>query len=103
MIPRPPRSTRPDTLLPYTALFRSGLRVAPPRRPCLPAVRHASRRLGRHRRPLGAAGAVARHETPAGFRVTHVLGARREKFAPADRLYGIGTGISSVAVPSTTD
>src|SRR3546814_5945851 len=23
MIPRPPRSTRPDTLLPYTALFRS--------------------------------------------------------------------------------
>src|SRR3546814_8586782 len=24
MIPRPPRSTRPDTLFPYTTLFRSG-------------------------------------------------------------------------------
>src|SRR3546814_11528126 len=27
MIRRPPRSTRPDTLFPYTTLFRSGLRV----------------------------------------------------------------------------
>src|SRR3546814_9396046 len=30
MIRRPPRSTRPDTLFPYTTLFRSGPR--PPRR-----------------------------------------------------------------------
>src|SRR3546814_20536772 len=29
MIPRPPRSTRADTLFPYTTLFRSG-RTAPP-------------------------------------------------------------------------
>src|SRR3546814_20301558 len=28
MIRRPPRSTRTDTLFPYTTLFRSGLRVA---------------------------------------------------------------------------
>src|SRR3546814_9428473 len=27
MIPRPPRSTRTDTLFPYTTLFRSGVRV----------------------------------------------------------------------------
>src|SRR3546814_7244534 len=27
MIRRPPRSTRTDTLLPYTTLFRSGLRI----------------------------------------------------------------------------
>src|SRR3546814_15061575 len=27
MIPRPPRSTRTDTLVPYTPLFRSGLAV----------------------------------------------------------------------------
>src|SRR3546814_5477662 len=29
MIRRPPRSTRTDTLFPYTTLFRSGLRCAP--------------------------------------------------------------------------
>src|SRR3546814_20046628 len=30
MIRRPPRSTRTDTLFPYTTLFRSHLRTAPP-------------------------------------------------------------------------
>src|SRR3546814_3237497 len=30
MIRRPPRSTRTDTLLPYTTLFRSPMRPAPP-------------------------------------------------------------------------
>src|SRR3546814_6757029 len=29
MIRRPPRSTRTDTLFPYTTLFRSGLGIAP--------------------------------------------------------------------------
>src|SRR3546814_16189696 len=35
MIRRPPRSTRTDTLFPYTTLFRSGHRPAahPPRKP----------------------------------------------------------------------
>src|SRR3546814_9626972 len=33
MIRRPPRSTRTDTLLPYTTLFRSPDRRPPPRRP----------------------------------------------------------------------
>src|SRR3546814_8582536 len=31
MIRRPPRSTRTDTLFPYTTLFRSPVDVAPPR------------------------------------------------------------------------
>src|SRR3546814_11423983 len=68
---RPPRSTRPDTLFPYTTLFRSPIRTRPgktrhkrdpgdeshePDRP--PRIRHAL--------PLGApaqgpAGPVARH------------------------------------------
>src|SRR3546814_16656667 len=29
MIRRPPRSTRTDTLFPYTTLFRSGLKIIP--------------------------------------------------------------------------
>src|SRR3546814_1570121 len=29
MIPRPPRTTRTDTLFPYTTLFRSGVPVEP--------------------------------------------------------------------------
>src|SRR3546814_9467808 len=49
MIRRPPRSTRTDTLFPYTTLFRSALR-APARGPS-PAPRSAGIR-GR-RRPLG--------------------------------------------------
>src|SRR3546814_13275333 len=31
MMRRPPRSTRTDTLFPYTTLFRSGLSARPPR------------------------------------------------------------------------
>src|SRR3546814_16701467 len=30
MLPRPPRSTRTDTLFPYTTLFRSELKLTPP-------------------------------------------------------------------------
>src|SRR3546814_6439715 len=40
MIRRPPRSTRTDTLFPYTTLFRSARRIAPSR---LPALRQAHR------------------------------------------------------------
>src|SRR3546814_7160866 len=54
MIRRPPRSTRTDTLFPYTTLFRSAL-------PAWPAV------LGRHRHRRGAGAAAHRraHATPA--------------------------------------
>src|SRR3546814_17100912 len=47
MIRRPPRSTRTDTLFPYTTLFRSAptkrgaLRARPP---CRPPARHPDRR-----------------------------------------------------------
>src|SRR3546814_19031376 len=34
MLPRPPRSTRPDTLFPYTARFRSHLARLVKQRPC---------------------------------------------------------------------
>src|SRR3546814_5101326 len=43
MIRRPPRSTRPDTLFPYTTLFRS-YRTLPARRESLPAGAPAKRR-----------------------------------------------------------
>src|SRR3546814_2674431 len=50
MIRRPPRSTRTDTLFPYTTLFRSGRNL-----PVRPArlSRRLPRRLGRH--PQGPA------------------------------------------------
>src|SRR3546814_17965854 len=48
MIRRPPRSTRTDTLFPYTTLFRSGARAgAPP-----PAARDLGGYRARHRRRL---------------------------------------------------
>src|SRR3546814_4472225 len=37
MLRRPPRSTRTDTLFPYTTLFRSCFRPSRPRRPALQA------------------------------------------------------------------
>src|SRR3546814_3679270 len=50
MIRRPPRSTRTDTLFPYTTLFRSGVRPAVETR----AGGHRRRLLG-HLRRTGAA------------------------------------------------
>src|SRR3546814_3046850 len=46
MIRRPPRSTRTDTLFPYTTLFRSDIEVERPRAPAL-ADAAAERRLDR--------------------------------------------------------
>src|SRR3546814_14152193 len=42
MIRRPPRSTRTDTLFPYTTLFRAGSRAPPPARCRHPAAPAAS-------------------------------------------------------------
>src|SRR3546814_1021542 len=47
MIRRPPRSTRTDTLFPYTTLFRS------PDSVCTPAVYHACQAYGTAPSPLG--------------------------------------------------
>src|SRR3546814_17949213 len=64
MIRRPPKSTRTDTLLPYTTLFRSDRRSAN-REPCGPGCAHRrldgrayasriERDAGRERGPRGA-------------------------------------------------
>src|SRR3546814_3925700 len=50
MIPRPPRSTRPDTLFPYPTLFRSRQRLE------RPLVRHLGARF--HVAPVPAIGRV---------------------------------------------
>src|SRR3546814_1596576 len=63
MIRRPPRSTRTDTLFPYTTLFRSGvLHIRAHRRRCRPAA------------PAGAAGPGG-----AGRPRTPLAGARSEE------------------------
>src|SRR3546814_1646156 len=51
MLRRPPRSTRTDTLLPYTTLFRS--QIPAPLRPC------GARRMGGHTRPQRGRRAVS--------------------------------------------
>src|SRR3546814_8212847 len=51
MIRRPPRSTRTDTLFPYTTLFRSSTRRLPGRRGLLPPSRAVS--LGWSGEPVG--------------------------------------------------
>src|SRR3546814_9535738 len=52
MIPRPPRSTRTDTLFPYTTLFRSGARL--PRRIGPSFLPRPRRALHRQRPRVGA-------------------------------------------------
>src|SRR3546814_8966552 len=52
MIRRPPRSTRTDTLFPYTTLFRS--RASPPRSPPPPAPVHRGRGGTRSHRSASA-------------------------------------------------
>src|SRR3546814_13773293 len=67
MIRRPPRSTRTDTLIPYTTLFRSGRR-RPGRRPASSRrARSASPVRGESRRPAGnrRAGRPVLLESPA--------------------------------------
>src|SRR3546814_4013358 len=61
MIRRPPRSTRTDTLFPYTTLFRSG--------PQNPAERDpVGDHLQRADHPAAGAAGVERREIPAGRR-----------------------------------
>src|SRR3546814_1009761 len=46
MIRRPPRSTRTDTLFPYTTLFRSHISVQKERTPLTEALLHAGAAMG---------------------------------------------------------
>src|SRR3546814_5697828 len=58
MIRRPPRSTRTDTLFPYTTLFRSAVRP----RACRRRRRRRAARGGAEERAGGVPGVAARHE-----------------------------------------
>src|SRR3546814_13029037 len=69
MLRRPPRSTRTDTLFPYTTLFRSPPRVAAPRR--------ASRTPRTHPSPPARPTAPALHPHPC--RIPRKNVARRHK------------------------
>src|SRR3546814_2897669 len=63
MIRRPPRSTRTDTLVPYTTLFRSALLVAAGEARAIPRerpLRRTARGERSRRAPAGAGRAVAR-------------------------------------------
>src|SRR3546814_4675354 len=60
MLRRPPRSTRPDTLFPYTALFRSG--AASSARPQRPITRDRVPRYSAFHAPLGMNG-VGKHQS----------------------------------------
>src|SRR3546814_12977816 len=57
MIRRPPKSTRTDTLLPYTTLCRSdrGDEMLARRADIVRAIAHAQRGLGRHDHPVAPA------------------------------------------------
>src|SRR3546814_5093924 len=55
MIRRPPRSTRTDTLFPYTTLFRSALRDGGLRRDADPGGRGPARQQPRQARQLSGA------------------------------------------------
>src|SRR3546814_1366398 len=81
MIRRPPRSTRTDTLFPYTTLFRSAGEARRTRRRAGPH-RHRARRTGRPLSRLAAA--------DAGHPVAPAQAARRPLMPGT--LYGLGVG-----------
>src|SRR3546814_10955311 len=61
MVRRPPRSTRTDTLFPYTTLFRSSDRMRPSRSQPPPSpVRDLHRAVRRNREPPKEAGRMPR-------------------------------------------
>src|SRR3546814_20098340 len=97
MIRRPPRSTRTDTLLPYTTLFRSGdkfgagigvrkgARLAPRSRPAIEDMRADLLDLGEFRRPARQhiIGVIMRRHADARREMTRQRGARdRGRTAP---------------------
>src|SRR3546814_3068118 len=97
MIRRPPRSTRTDTLFPYTPLFRSTSRAAAPGRPARP------RRRGGRRRP--AAPGTPRCCAPAATRCRDRDGrndrAKGSRHAAAANLPARSAAHGSASAPST--
>src|SRR3546814_16693036 len=70
MIRQPPRSTRTDTLFPYTTLFRSAVLGARARRAGTPAVARAARRVP---------------HVPAGRQRVHLVGLPEGRLPPQYR------------------
>src|SRR3546814_6787102 len=68
MIRRPPRSTRTDTLFPYTTLFRSRDGLAP-HRPC--ARQHIAGHIDPPRAAEGQGCALGRRHRPCGRSEEH--------------------------------
>src|SRR3546814_8125690 len=86
MIRRPPRSTRTDTLLPYTTLFRSGeARVR--QRKELAGTQEARRSRQEDRRRRQAQGDLRRRAARAGLRPD-----ARQRAAPCVALVASGCG-----------
>src|SRR3546814_4030905 len=71
MIRRPPRSTRTDTLFPYTTLFRSHL-CAVAARPAVDAVRLVDATATARLRPVVIAAVVVAAATATALPVVHV-------------------------------
>src|SRR3546814_15738555 len=82
MIRRPPRSTRTDTLFPYTTLFRSS-----PVWPTRQADQHAVAAAAAY----AAANALATRETPHAF---------RHRFLAVDPIAGTGVAVGAADIRS---
>src|SRR3546814_2299045 len=80
MIRRPPRSTRTDTLFPYTTLFRSRGRVAARTRPQAVAADSPLRRAAQHR-PAGACDRSEEHtsELQSLMRISYAVFCLKKK------------------------
>src|SRR3546814_3525975 len=89
MIRRPPRSTRPDTLFPYTTLFRSLRRCAARRTLARAQHRRRARRTGDEGRLRHLDGGRVRHRAQARPGVQDVravsVGVVRLSFTPRNR------------------
>src|SRR3546814_7779385 len=91
MIRRPPRSTRTDTLFPYTTLFRSLLGCAPPKAARWPAASTPPDRPGPNREDLAMHPAfLVPAPCPANLTLPEVQHSRMAEGAVADYLAGLG-------------
>src|SRR3546814_5452547 len=106
MIPRPPISTRPDTLFPYTPLFRSALTRAQPQGPDLDtAIRDSLARL------IAAVEAqpdslVAALEAPEGWQKLNAIRVEARQLlellrGPLSEVLGLPMGFNSLDRKST--
>src|SRR3546814_14129412 len=83
MIRRPPRSTRTDTLFPYTTLFRSDSSGHRPARPAARRRREARRRgrrqIARHGRPMAGRSEEHTSELQSLMRISYAVFCLKKK------------------------